>query len=196
PLGRTIYTVEDNKFIDRTTATVQEAFYATFISLDIAGNRLAVRDARGLTVMKVAYDMLDRNAATDSMDAGPRYLLPDGGGQALYAWDAKKNRFHTIYDALRRPLQHEVLTAAATTVVYAKAVYGTDPAKNQNGKLAESYDPAGSVTFDLYDFKGNVLSSTRSFAADYKGNIDWSNPALIPLDPQNFQTQARFDALN
>src|SRR5439155_20239293 len=45
-LGRAIYTVEQNKFHDRTTNALRQEFYATFLILDIDGNRLAVRDPR------------------------------------------------------------------------------------------------------------------------------------------------------
>jgi RHS repeat-associated protein len=194
-LGRAIYSIDDNKFIDRTTNVVREEFYATLEVLDITGNRVSVRDARNNLVMQYAYDMLNRAAATISMDAGQRYFLPDTTGQPLYLWDAKKNRFRTVYDQLRRPIQREVLTSSAVTIIYEKSIYGTDPVKNQNGRIASLYDQSGVVTSDLYDFKGNLLSSTRAFTVDYKDDIDWSNPGAFPLNPQNL-TQATFDALN
>ena len=194
--GRAIYSIDDNKFIDRTTNAVREEFYATLDVLDIAGNRLSVRDARNNLVMQYAYDMLNRAATTISMDAGQRYFLPDTAGKPLFLWDAKKNRFHTAYDQLRRPTQREVLNASAVTIVYEKSIYGTDPTKNQNGRIAALYDQSGLVTSDLYDFKGNLLSSTRAFTVDYKHDIDCSNPGAFPLDPQTYLTQATFDALN
>jgi YD repeat-containing protein len=195
-LGRVIYTIDDNKFLDRTTGTVREEFYGTLVALDIAGNRLAVRDARGNQVMQYAYDMLDRPAAMTSMDAGPRLALPDTAGQPLYLWDAKGNRFHIEYDALRRPAQRTLLTPAATTVVYEQSVYGTDATKNQNGRLATLYDQAGQVRNDLYDFKGNLLATSRTFTVDFQDDIDWSSPGAVPLDGQNYQTQTTYDALN
>lgn len=89
-LGRAIYSVEDNKFIDRATSAVREEFYATLLVLDIAGNRLSMRAARTNPVMRYSYDMLSRAATATSMDAGERYFLPDTAGQPLYLWDAKK----------------------------------------------------------------------------------------------------------
>jgi RHS repeat-associated protein len=195
-LGRAIYTIDDNKFVDRTANAVREEFYHTLDSLDIGGNRLSVRDERGNLVMQYVYDMLNRAAVATSMDAGQRYFLPDTKGLALYHWDAKKNRFHAVYDELRRRIEREVLTSTGATILYEKSVYGTDPTKNQNGRIAALYDQSGLVTSDLYDFKGNPLSSTRTFTVDYKDDIDWSNPGAFPLNLQTYTTLASFDALN
>ncbi len=195
-LGRAIYSIDDNKFIDRTTGATDEELYPTLTNLDISGNRLSVRDARSNTVMQYAYDMLNRAAMTTSMDAGVRVFLPDTAGQPLYRWDAKGNRFHTVYDQLRRPLQREVLTPTPATIVYEKLVYGTDTSKNQNGRLITQFDQSGTVSCDLYDFKGNLLSSTRGFTTDFQDDIDWTNPAAIGLDPPSYPTTATFDALN
>lgn len=195
-LGRPIYAVEDNKYVDRITSLMREDFYGTVFTLDIDGNRLSVRDPRDNYIMRFAYDMLGRPCATTSMDAGQRYVLTDTASQPLYGWDAKGNRLHSQYDVLRRPVQHEVLTAANATIVFEKSVYGTNPATNQNGRLAVQYDRSGVVTNDVYDFKGNLLSTTRTFTSVYIGDIDWSNPAAIPLEPSTYTTQATYDALN
>ena len=59
------------------------------------------------------------------------------------------------------------------------------------------YDQSGMVSFDLYDFKGNLLSSTcAGFTTDFQHDIDWSNPAANGLDPASYVTTAGFDALN
>jgi RHS repeat-associated protein len=93
-------------------------------------------------------------------------------------------------------VQREVVTAASATIVYEKSIYGTDPTKNQNGRLVTQYDRSGRITHDLYDFKGNLLSSTRTFTSDYKDDIDWSNPAAVALNPMTYTTEATFDALD
>jgi RHS repeat-associated protein len=195
-LGRAIYVVQDNKFVDRSTNTVREEFYATFLVLDISGNCLAARDARGNFVMRSGYDMLGHPDAAASMDGGPRWTLSETTGKAFYSWDARGNQFHTVYDALLRPVQHEVLTAANTTVVYEKSVYGTDKTRNLNGKLATQYDESGLITHDAYDFKGNLLSATRQFTQDYVNDHDWSNPAAVALQIQTYTSQSAYDALS
>jgi RHS repeat-associated protein len=195
-LGRTIHAVSDNKWRDPSTNAVVEAFYAVTHDLDIEGQRLAVIDPRGNTVQQQSFDMGGTAAASVTMDGGPRWLLNDAMGKALYGWDAKGNRFHTIYDVLNRPVQHEVLTPAAAKIVFDKSVFGSDPATNQNGKLIQQLDASGIVVHALYDFKGNVLSSTRTFTEAYAGDIDWSDPAAVPLQALGFSDLATFDALN
>lgn len=195
-LGRPVYAVDQNKFRNRLTNTVQQEFYGSLSTQDIAGNQLAIRDARNLQVMQYAYDMLDRAAFTTSRDAGERRVFSDTMGTALYRWDVAGNRVHTICDVLHRPLQHVLLNSSNTTLVYERFVYGTDKTKNQNGKLLTHHDKSGKITFDAYDFNGNLLTTSRTFTIDFTGDIDWSTPAAVPLQPQSFASQSVYDALN
>ena len=53
---------------------------------------------------------------------------------------------------------------------------------------------AGGKPIEAYDFKGNLLRSTRQLVSDYKGIPDWSrNPTL---DAETFEAATRYDALN
>jgi RHS repeat-associated protein len=193
-LGRAFYKIEKNRFVDRT-GTERRETYATLDVLDVDGNRLAVRDPRNNAVMRYAYDLLARPAHTTSMDAGERWTLNDGMGKALYGWDAKGNRFHTRYDALHRPTEHEALPSAGTAIVFAKSEYGTDKTKNQNGQLVTRYDGSGIVVNTKFDFKGNLLASSRTFAIAHTGPIDWSSPPAVALQPRTFTATNAYDAL-
>jgi len=193
--GRTIYAVAHNRFIDRLTSALTEEFYGTRSELDVEGNLLALYDPRGNAVMRYAYDQLGRQAFANRMDSGERRILHDGLGKPLYGWDAKGSRFHTVYDVLHRPSRHEVLTAAATLMVTERAEYGTDPALNENGQTLRRLEPAGVVTFDGYDFAGNLLQSTRRFVASPDGDIDWTTEAAVALDGRSFTTSSTYDAL-
>ncbi len=54
-------------------------------------------------------------------------------------------------------------------------------------------DASGNPT-EAYDFKGNLLRSTRQLVTDYTAIVDWLlNPAL---DPETFASTTRYDALN
>src|SRR5262249_39555229 len=65
---------------------------------------------------------------------------------------------------------------------------------NLRGKLFRQYDSAGVVTNEAYDFKGNLLRSSRQLARNYKTVPDWSgNPAL---EQQTFSSSTIYDALN
>jgi len=193
--GRTIYAVAHNRFIDRLTSALTEEFYGTRSELDVEGNLLVLYDPRGNAVMRYAYDQLGRQAFANSMDSGERRILHDGLGKPLYGWDAKGSRFHTVYDVLHRPSRHEVLTAAATLMVTERAEYGTDPALNENGQPLRRLEPAGVVTFDGYDFAGNLLQSTRRFVASPDGDTDWTTEAAVALDGRSFTTSSTYDAL-
>jgi len=193
-LGRAIYTLADNRFVDRTGAERRE-LYATLDVLDIDGNRLAVRDPRGNVVMRYTYDLLARAGHTTSMDAGERWTLNDGMNKALYGWDAKGNRFHTRYDRLHRPTENEVLPPAGAAVLFERSEYGTDKTKNQNGQLARHSDGSGVVVNARFDFKGNLLESSRTFTVDHAGTIDWSNPPAVALQPRTFTATNVYDAL-
>jgi len=195
PLGRTVLAIAHNRFRDRTTSAIVDEFYAARTALDVEGLTLAVFDSRGLAVMRYRYDLAGREAVSVSMDAGERRIFNDVLGRPLYGWDAKGNRFHTLYDVLHRPLRHEVLTPTATLHVTERTEYGTNPALNENGKVVRRLDPAGIVTFDAYDFAGNLLQSTRHFARDADVDLDWTNEAAVPLDLRIFTTTQSYDAL-
>ena len=193
--GRTIYTVGHNKHIDRTTSAVVEQFLGTRTDMDIEGNVLALHDARGNVAMRYAYDLTGHQAFHTSMDAGERRTLLNVLGAALHGWDAKGNRFHSVYDLLHRPVRQEVLNAAAVLRVTERAEYGTDPALNQNGQMLRRYDAAGFVSCDEYDFAGNLRASTRRFVAAPDIEPDWTTTAAVALDAAGYTSRADYDAL-
>jgi RHS repeat-associated protein len=194
-LGRTFFTVAHNKFRDRVTSLIQEEFYETLVDFDIEGNQRKVTDARGNVVMQYSYDILGHQTHQTSMDAGERWILTDAMGKALYGWDSKGNRFHSIYDALHRPTALELLNSALVTIVYDKSEYGINKVRNQNGKLVKHFDGSSITSHALYDFKGNTLTTTREFTVAYDGTPDWSNVAAIALQAP-FTTSNEFDALS
>jgi RHS repeat-associated protein len=196
PQGHTICGVAHNKYVDPDTALVTEDFPTTVTALDILGRTLDVTDARGNTAVIKAYDFAGHAGYTLTADGGPRWTLSDAMGKSLYGWDVEGNRFHTLYDILNRPIQHEVLKATGGTVVFSQTLYGTDPSKNQNGKAIRQHDKSGVVTNDLYDFKGNLLSSTRTFAENVTDDISWTDPAAITLQTDSYTASTTYDAMN
>lgn len=66
----------------------------------------------------------------------------------------------------------------------------TDPAPLPLGQI----DSAGVATNGSFDFKGNLVSSTRQLVQDYKTIPDWSsNPVL---ETEVLSSSTRYDALN
>ena len=43
---------------------------------------------------------------------------------------------------------------------------------NLRGKVVQRFDQAGLITSDDYDFKGNLLSSQRQLAREYKSTLE------------------------
>ncbi len=161
--------------------------YRTRVVLDIEGNQREVIDALGRVVMRYDYDMLGNRIHSTSMEAGERWMLNDVAGQPIRAWDARGHAFRTEYDQLHRPVRQFVRGTDAQEsdprvldreVLFGKIEYGEeqadDVALNLRTRPFKSYDDAGVVSSEEYDFKGNLLRGTRQLAADYKGIPDWA----------------------
>src|SRR5262249_45028437 len=181
PLGRTFLTIEDNGAAGK---------YPTRAALDIEGNALATTDARGVVVQTAVFAMNQQPLATTSCDAGQRWTLNDVMGKPFRGWDSRGYATRTVSDTLRRPTQLFVLPPADATKpgsappsppqeflaevrVYGEQIAG---AKTSNllGKLYQVYDGAGAVTSSPYDFKGNLLTTSRQVTLQYQDIPDWS----------------------
>ena len=180
-------------------------------------------DPLGRVVMRYAYDMLGNRIHQESMEAGARWMLNDASGKPIRAWDSRGHDFTTTYDALRRPVEQTVhgnfsdpdptqpnsdpRTLNRDTLVD-RIDYGetlaTAEALNLRTRVYRHFDSAGVATnarldaagqpLEAYDFKGNLLSSTRQLVSDYQAIPDWSqNPTL---DAETFEGATRYDALN
>jgi RHS repeat-associated protein len=212
-LGRTFYSVADNKYKDRISGLVTEAFYATITTLDIEGNVLEVMDAMGNTVIQSKYNLMGQSLFQNGMDTGERWLLNDCMGKVLYAWTTNGGidyLFFHQYDALHRPVKSYV-----NGNLYEQSFFGDDPfvvpgggqPNNLRGKIYLQYDGAGLLTQAQYDFKGNLVQSSRRFTNIYAPSpISSAMPAVTwtgAPDTDNLSLQAveyvaltLYDALN
>jgi len=213
-LGRAFLTIADNatdKFPSR-------------VELDIENNQRSVRDAvvqngdvLGRIVMRYDYDMLNNRIHQASMEAGERWTLNDVLGKPIRAWDSRGHNFRTEYDVLRRPNGLYVLGTdpansdprTTSEVLFEKTVYGegqaSDQALNLRTRVFQHFDNAGVVTSlgrntvtnqdEAYDFKGNLLRSSRTVADDYKKLYDWAVDTVQP-SWETFSSSATYDALN
>ena len=223
-LGRPFLTVARNRVVcaghDLDGA---EDSFSTRVELDIEGNQRAVRDAidqagdpLGRIVMRYAYDMLGNRIHQLSMEAGARWMLNDGAGKPIRAWDSRGHNFVTTYDVLRRPVEQYVRGTTADSdprtlnrdILVDKIEYGEGLANaealNLRTRIYRHSDSAGVSTNarldangnpnEAYDFKGNLLRSTRRLISDYKAIPDWLLNSQ--LDDENFEGSTRYDALN
>jgi RHS repeat-associated protein len=158
--------------------------------------------------MRFDYDMLGTRVHQDSMDAGARWMLNDAGGKPLYAWDSRDHAFRTAYDALHRPTHLHVRRGNDIEALVERTVYGEAQPEaiilNMRGRVYQYFDQAGMVTHmgrnpatnqnEAYDFKGNLLRSSRQLAVEYKHTLDW---LVAPeLEEQVFVSSTTYDALN
>ncbi len=197
-LGKTFLFVADNGTAGK---------YKTYVEADIEGNVRKITDARGNALMQYRYDMLGNQLYQLSMDAGERWMISDVTGKAIRTWDNRNHEFSFEYDTLHRPLIKRVKGGDGSDGVQSlnhvveKIVYGEtfldNKLKNLRGKAVIVYDTAGKIEISSFDFKGNILQSSRRFAKDYKTVVNWStsNPDLA-LEAEVFNTSQEYDALN
>lgn len=209
PLGRTFLTVAHNKFKHSDAPPADpptDRLYCMRVLFDIEGNQREVIDAKDRVVMRYDYDMLGNRIHQASMEAGERWTLNDVAGQSIRSWDGRGHQFKTEYDPLRRPLRHfvrgtDVIHSDPRTlnrdVLFERIEYGegqaNDIALNLRNRVFKQYDGVGVVTSEAYDFKGNLLRSTRELVPDYKNIIDW---AVVQPPGETFLSSTTYDALN
>lgn len=206
-LARTFLTIADNGLA--TDGTAQK--YETRVELDIEGNQRSVTDALGRKVMVYDYDLLGHQIRQRSMDAGDRWMLDNVAGKPIRKWDSLNRLFSTRYDALQRPTHAFVQGGATEPRLLERLVYGEshpEADRNLRGQSYQHYDGAGVATNERYDFKGNLLQSSRQFAQNYKELADWialrdltdlgaiATAATPQLESEQFTALTRYDALN
>jgi RHS repeat-associated protein len=171
------------------------------------------------------YDIAGNLLFQHSMDGGDRWMINDAAGQPFYAWDfnnritqdgdeIEEHRiFHTIYDALRRPLQQQLnINNAAEWQTTERFDYGDKEGlfssrspdeipeaqeRNLRGQIYQHYDPSGLMTNQYFDFKGNLLKVERQLATfSTESVIHWpENPDPSSLD-EVYTQNTEYDALN
>ncbi|MFE6155821.1 SpvB/TcaC N-terminal domain-containing protein [Streptomyces sp. NPDC057889] len=201
-----------------------------YVTPPLPGGTHPFDDAQNLTPQGFVpcYDIAGRLLFQRSPDAGDRWTLHNAAGHPLLTWSSRGFRSRMTYDALHRPVGAFVSAADDTALVGGPRdpalpssdpevlvqlrVYGEahpDASAYLRGRPYQVYDGAGVATSVRYDFKGNLLTSERRFARDYKTLPDWSALAdltdlsqiaaaaeslLESASPLNTRTE--YDALN
>jgi RHS repeat-associated protein len=202
-LGRTFLSIQFNRSfkidpVTKKASAITDILYKNRTLLDIEDNPLQLQDARGNMVMENAYDMLGQKVYQHSMDGAERWSLNEAAGKPLRSWDSKKHAFRYEYDTLRRPSNSFVSTNGNPEINFEKIIYGeSQPGGkmlNLRNQPFNQYDAAGLIVFISYDFKGNLLASSRQLASDYINDNNWSGGAL--MESELFNSSSTFDALN
>jgi RHS repeat-associated protein len=203
-LGRIIYTIANNG---------PAGNYSSLQVLDIENNALAMIDARNNTVIEYDYDMVNRPAHQHGMDNGDRWIFEDTMNHSVLDFtsntDANGNStdylFQREYDLLHRPGNFWMTatnTGGSTKTLIGVNIYGenqpSDTTFNLRGKLFQQFDQSGLIQTGDYDFKGNIKSSTKQLASEYKLLNNWDLPdKTVLLDPiRIYKSSSLFDATN
>ena len=232
-LGRTFLTIEDNGILKGKRQLYQTHVQLDIEGnqLSIRDNRnnlpmvngIAKKDDKGkierdgqdnpiLTAR--TFDLLSNNLYSLSMDAGERWTLNNVAGNPIRLWDGRKQQFNFQYDALQRPTHRYVQRGNGAKILIERTVYGEfhpdstakDPKLNLRGQVYQQYDGAGIVTNNEFDFKGNLLSSSRQLrklTEESKQIVDWGRVAKNPnadvsdlMEQEIFTSKTAYDALN
>ncbi len=195
-LGHSFLSVADNG----VDAAGTRQLLPTRSTMDVKGNVLALSDARGVLAAEGEYDMASRKLRQKTADGGERWTLYDAGGRVMIAWDAPAGSADTnecvyAYDELGRPRTLTVAAGAAAPALAEETVYGegqTNPeGGNLRGRAFRKKDGAGVLLMDLYDFKGNLLRTTRTLFQDPAAAPDWT-----ALAAESFVQSTTYDALD
>jgi RHS repeat-associated protein len=189
-LGRTILAIADNG---------PNGKYESRVRFDIVGNKREIIDANGRLVLRSDFDMLQNDIHHASMEAGERWSLQNVVGSVFLAWNSRKVKTRTRYDALHRQIATYVqMGTTSPEQLTERFVFGESldnpEVHNSRGRTVQVFDQAGVVVNDEYDFKGNLLKSQRQFAQEYKKTLDWSID--IPVEEATYWNTSTYDALS
>ena len=214
--GRTVRAVARHR--ESAATGIEE--HITESSYDIQGNLLDITDALGRRAFGYFYDLAKHALRTESIDAGTKLVMLNAAGNAIEGHDAKGAIGLHSYDVLNRPTRLWARDATVDVVTLReKLIYVDDAgvhnslANNLLGKLYQHYDEAGVVTAAEYDFKGNLLESSREVISDdfmlanvraqtgpnwalRPSRVDWTAPPANILDAVEYRTRSAYDALN
>ena len=197
-LGQTFLSVVHNRV--SVGARLTDQFCRTHSALDIQGNEREVRDALGRLVMRYGFAMLGGPVAHAAMDSRGGQGLSDVTGKPVYARNGRGFVLRTEYDALRRPARIYVAGPGINgEALQARTEYGESlpdsQATNLRTRAVRRYDGAGVVRSVAYDFKGNLLDSTRRLTIGFTdAAVDWSSD--VPLEQREYLSATSYDALN
>ena len=182
---------------------------------------MTVTDALGREAFEYVYNLGELVLRTESIDAGLRHQVYDPIGNLIETRDGKGALILSSFDRLNRPSEVWARDKSGDTVTLRERLeYGDEGTPNQApaarqvqraanrlGKLHRHFDEAGLLTFEAYDFQGNILEKYRQVfsdevildaleEADQAFRPDWM--VVTPdagLDPVVYQTTASYDAL-
>ncbi|MDI1463143.1 SpvB/TcaC N-terminal domain-containing protein [Catellatospora sp. KI3] len=209
PLGRAFLSVTHNRYT-RPDASTAEELHPVRTVFDGDGNRRAVIDPLGRTVVRRRFDLHASVLRVASAEAGETLSVLACDGKALRGWDDRDHAVTRTYDALRRPLAVYTATGGGPRALSELTVYGEHHPQARERNLRTRWhlhlDQAGMVVGERNDFSGSALRATRRLVADHRAEPDWTPvlglvtaeqvEAVAALTADRFTTVTAYDALD
>ncbi|MEZ4295818.1 MAG: hypothetical protein R3B70_12645 [Polyangiaceae bacterium] len=168
-LGRAFLAITDNG---------NGELLATKTVFDLEGQVRAVVDALGRTC--ASYDVsVDGQLLRElSIDAGEKWSFANILGTPVRAWDSVGHETRVEVDALERLTHLWVKKGAGSEALRLRVLYGesyaTPETNNLRGRACLVFDGAGLAESASYDFRGHALTTSRTLAATYTDEPDWT----------------------
>jgi RHS repeat-associated protein len=133
------------------------------------------------------------------MDVGVQLICFDSIENIAFQCSSNKSQHRNVYDGLRRKVETWVLDSDRDSeVLWSRTTYGDSglggDQENLRGRVLEVSDQAGTRRNNVYDFKGNCLSTDTYIAQAYDVLLDWNGSVNVQHTP--YTTLRTFDAMN
>lgn len=198
PLGREFVGFETLRSFHKDGKSRGDEVIRQTVILDIQGLQFRVEDALFRTVEESVYNSSSAIIKQTNMDKGERWVLNDVLNNPIYSWDGREQRFRTIYDQNRRSIGLYLQRGDDAEQLVEKTEYGETSHDSELYNLRERtcavFNQSGITRMAQYDFKGNLLASTRLLSKDFRGTTDWNT--TIDLEDETFEESMSYDALN
>ncbi|KAK5442562.1 hypothetical protein LTS15_010986 [Exophiala xenobiotica] len=134
-----------------------------------------------------------------NMESGETWTLNSVAAKDVPTRNSRGFRTDTTYDLIQREVQGHVQQSTGPKALAIQTVYGDTQTnaevKNLRTKVISVSDQSGTTTFTAYDYKGNLLSGTKTLVGAYSSIVDWS-ASTVPMEPGQYATIFTYDALN
>ena len=204
-----------DSLLDSITAVLLQGVLTTYFEVDIEGRHVKSIDPRlyydnvttGTTFVNLTevYPMeLDNAWSITSSDAGLRKIFKNIFNSHVFEYDPRSIVSTSAYDQLQRLLTVKVTEYDSTgsptwTGIVNRLEYGESQSNPEDnnliGQVFRTYDQAGTITNAVYSIQNRLLQTTRELTETYKGNIDWTDPSGVKMDPDPYPTTNTYDAI-
>ncbi|KAB5542516.1 YD repeat-containing protein [Coniochaeta sp. 2T2.1] len=165
---------------------------------DVQSLPYKVIDTLGRTTSLLTYSLGKLVIREVHMDNGEKWTLKDIAGSPIRTWNGRGQVFKPVYDRMRRAIALRIVDGDQDYLVEKTELGESLPdgeATNSRGKVIQAWDQSGVTKTPAYDFKGNLILSTRQLAKATHGVIDWGG-GQVELEMESYEEVVKSNALN